>query len=148
VARYFVIPVGIYHPVHIEECSDDKFVPVLRRVIGTARFDHTDLNTPWGLPIQVWVGDESLRGEFIEHNYRAIALMRDLGRDVDDVGGPAVITSYDPTSGDSVDPPPQVLMHLQGRAVDRGSLTTRAASPVRAYTGDEVEQFLRAWGLD
>ena len=143
--QYFVIPVGIYHPVRVEEGDADNFVPVLRREIGTARFDHNDTHTPWGLPIQVWVGDESLRGKRVEHNYRAIELLRDLGRDVEDVGGVAVITSYDPRSGDMVSPPPQALMHLEG-AVDRGSLTTRLAS-VRALTDEEVEAFLRARGL-
>ena len=143
--QYFVVPVGIYHPVRVEEGDEDNFVPVLRREIGTARFDHNDVHTPWGLPIQVWVGDESLRGGHLEHNYRAIALLRDLGRDIADVGGVAVITSYDPRSGDMVSPPPQALMHLEG-AVDRGSLTTRPAS-VRALTGEEVEAFLRARGL-
>ena len=111
--QYFVIPVGIYHPVRVEEGDADNFVPVLRREIGTAPVDHNDTHTPWGLPIQVWVGDESLRGERVEHNYRAIALLRDLGRDVEDVGGVAVITRYDPRSGDMVSPPPQVLMHLE-----------------------------------
>ncbi len=144
--QYFVIPVGIYHPVRVEEGDADNFVPVLRREIGTARFDHNDTHTPWGLPIQVWVGDESLRGERVEHNYRAIALLRDLGRDVEDVGGVAVITSYDPRSGDMVSPPPQVLMHLEEGAVDRGSLTTRPAF-VRAFTDEEVEAFLRERGL-
>ena len=113
--QYFVVPVGIYHPVRVEEGDEDNFVPVLRREIGTARFDHNDVHTPWGLPIQVWVGDESLRGGHLEHNYRAIALLRDLGRDIADVGGVAVITSYDPRSGDMVSPPPQALMHLGGR---------------------------------
>jgi hypothetical protein len=99
-----------------------------------------------GTPDSVWVGDESLRGERVEHNYRAIALLRDLGRDVEDVGGVAVITSYDPRSGDMVSPPPQVLMHLEEGAVDRGSLTTRPAF-VRAFTDEEVEVFLRERGL-
>ena len=97
--QYFVVPIGIYHPVRVEEGDEDNFVPVLRREIGTDRFDHNDVHTPWGLPIQVWVGDESLRGGHPEHNYRAIALLRDLGRDIADVGGVAVITSYDPRSG-------------------------------------------------
>jgi len=112
VPQYFVVPVGIYHPVRVEEGDEDNFVPVLRREIGTDRFDHNDVHTPWGLPIQVWVGDESLRGGHLEHNYRAIALLRDLGRDIADVGGVAVITSYDPRSGDMVSPPPQIALNL------------------------------------
>ena len=65
---------------------------------------------------------------------RAMALLRDLGRDVEDVGGVAVITSYDPRSGDMVSPPPQVLVHLEEGAVDRGSLTTRLASGAPSLT--------------
>ena len=144
--QYFVIPVGIFHPVRVEEVDEDNFVPVLRREIGTARFDHNDTHTPWGLPIQVWVGDESLRGERVEHNYRAIALLRDLGRNIEDVAGVAVITSYDPGSGEMVSPPPQILMHLEEGAIDRGSLMTRPAH-LRAFADDEVEAFLRERGL-
>jgi hypothetical protein len=50
----------------------------------------------------------------IDHNRRAVGLCRDHGHDVPDVRGVAVVTSYDPTTGDPVDTPSERLDHLAG----------------------------------
>lgn len=87
---------------------------VLRREIGAHRVNTAPSTHPWD-PVQVWVADDSHLGSSIDHNQRAIDLCRDHGFDVQDAGGVAVIISYDPSTGESVDPPAEVLAHLDSQ---------------------------------
>jgi hypothetical protein len=112
-ADMIVIPVDPAEPVRVV-AIDGPFPGALRREIGAQRFDSNSFHTPWG-PLQVWVGDDSLLGDTIDHNERAFALCRDCECLVPDVGGVAVVTSYDPSTGESVSPHAEVLAYLQNR---------------------------------
>ncbi|MGH3622066.1 MAG: hypothetical protein ACRDQ5_09795 [Sciscionella sp.] len=87
------------------------------------------------------MGDESLLGDTIEHNRRAIALCRDCGYDVADVGGVAAVTSYDPATGEPASPPAEVLDYLRGWAPGDGELA-RAAG-LRLLTPEEVDAYMQ-----
>jgi hypothetical protein len=135
----YVIPVSTAEPVRVISQTVETDLGVLRAEIGSERLDHADFLTPWG-PIQLWVGGDSLLGPRIEHNLRAISLCRDFGYNVADVGGVAVITSYERPSGASVSPPTQVLDYLQGW-VPRDEVTRPAR--MRVGTQEDLEAIIR-----
>jgi hypothetical protein len=71
-ADMIVIPVDPGEPVRL--VADDQAVVVLRREIGARRIGHSSVRKLWG-PVQVWVADDRLRGDLIDHNLPAICVV-------------------------------------------------------------------------
>lgn len=73
----------------VEFTGDADLLPLLHRETGA---DLVDAATVIPGQLTMWVGDDSLFDDTLEHNDRAIALCRHLGYQIPDVRGAVVFT--------------------------------------------------------
>lgn len=134
--RAIVLPPDpIDEPHVVEYTRDDEVLPLLYREIETECVDSRTIRTEAG-DLIMWVSDDGLLQDEVQHNDRAIVLCRQLGYNVPDVAGTAVFTGGANAQGYIRDIPPGLFAWL----TDALNALTAGAANYRAAHRAEPEQ--------
>lgn len=122
--RAIVVPAPLDQPVRLVEWEKDfQLLGILQRETGYEWIDGSpQIHTPSGT-VCMWVGDDSLLQDSVDHNDRAIGLCRACGYNVPDVGGTAVFTGGADEDGETLSIPAE-LISLISMAVDPHFMNT------------------------
>jgi hypothetical protein len=93
--------------------TDGELLDLLYREIDTDCVDCASIHTPDG-DLTMWVSDNGLLVDPIDHNDRAIGICRGCGYDVPDVGGIAVFTGGADEEGDTLGIPEHLRLRIIG----------------------------------
>lgn len=134
--RAIVVPPNVADPIRLVEWEHDhELLAILQRETGYEWVDSSpQIHYPAGT-ICMWVGDDSLLQDVVDHNDRAIGLCRACGYNVPDVGGPAVFTGGADEEGETLSIPDE-LLEIISVAVDPNAM---AAYDIITAAGIAVE---------